>query len=298
MATGTQFNAYSYIPQINPQSILQVSDLATVSAKKIRRALEGTLNVDLSQHKAEIDRVILECYQKIPGSTEDDKPIKCKINEESPPSGSITPRDNKIPSSQSPLKRRLLKNEEDDERLARELDIALNSSRRTTRRHFTSPKKTKTTKVKSKAKIHENDGENGSEIKKRKVVPNPNNPFNAPMILSPALGNLLGEKELSRPQVVKRIWDYIKEHNLQDPSDKRHIMCDDKLRDVFVSSRIHMFSMNKTISQHLYKKSEVTDTGTAMPFKAEVKENVKLEDDDSEHASSSQESDANESEEN
>jgi chromatin remodeling complex protein RSC6 len=41
------------------------------------------------------------------------------------------------------------------------------------------------------------------------------------MALSPALSSLLGESQLSRPQTVKKIWEYVKARDLQDPSDKR-----------------------------------------------------------------------------
>jgi chromatin remodeling complex protein RSC6 len=32
---------------------------------------------------------------------------------------------------------------------------------------------------------------------------------------------------------VSKVWKYIKEHDLQDPKDKRRILCDDKLEAVF-----------------------------------------------------------------
>ena len=57
---------------------------------------------------------------------------------------------------------------------------------------------------------------------------------------------------MSRPQAVKRIWEYVKERDLQDPSDKRQIRCDDRLRAVFKSDKVHMFTMNKILSQNLY----------------------------------------------
>lgn len=34
-------------------------------------------------------------------------------------------------------------------------------------------------------------------------------------MLSPAMQAFLGEKQLARPQVVKRLWEYIKGHKLQ-----------------------------------------------------------------------------------
>lgn len=80
-----------------------------------------------------------------------------------------------------------------------------------------------------------------------------------PMALSPALSELLGETQLSRPQTVKKIWEYVKERDLQDPSDKRQIRCDDAMRAVFKQDRVHMFTMNKILNQNLYAVDEVVN---------------------------------------
>lgn len=76
------------------------------------------------------------------------------------------------------------------------------------------------------------------------------------MGLSPALSELLGETQLSRPQTVKKIWQYVKERDLQDPADKRQIRCDDAMRAVFKQDRVHMFTMNKILNQNLYAVEE------------------------------------------
>lgn len=52
----------------------------------------------------------------------------------------------------------------------------------------------------------------------------------------------------SRPEVVKKLWIYFKEHQLQNPKDKREILLDDKLERVFKRKKITMFSMNKFLS--------------------------------------------------
>jgi len=59
---------------------------------------------------------------------------------------------------------------------------------------------------------------------------------------SDALSELVGEPRLSRPQTVKRIWDYVKARDLQDQTDKRYILCDEPLRSVFHTERLHMFT--------------------------------------------------------
>jgi upstream activation factor subunit UAF30 len=62
--------------------------------------------------------------------------------------------------------------------------------------------------------------------------------------------------QLSRPQVVKKLWEHIKANDLQDPSDKRQIRCDEALHAVFGQSKVNMFSMNKLIGNHLYPVDE------------------------------------------
>lgn len=67
---------------------------------------------------------------------------------------------------------------------------------------------------------------------------------------------MLGQTTLSRPQTVKQIWNYVKERDLQDPNDKRQIRCDDAMRAVFKQDKVHMFTMNKLLAQHLYAADE------------------------------------------
>lgn len=59
--------------------------------------------------------------------------------------------------------------------------------------------------------------------------------------------------------MVKELWKHIKEHDLQDPSDRRQIICDEKLHAIFKQSKVSMFGMNKAIGNHLYPIEEATD---------------------------------------
>lgn len=52
-------------------------------------------------------------------------------------------------------------------------------------------------------------------------------------------------------QIVKQLWAYIRKNNLQDPSNKRKIICDDALRVVFETDCTDMFKMNKLLSKHI-----------------------------------------------
>lgn len=77
----------------------------------------------------------------------------------------------------------------------------------------------------------------------------------SPLPLSDALVTFLGtgESELSRAEVVKRIWGYIKDNNLQDPSDKRRIICDEKLHKLFGCDTFNGFGVTKLLSTHFLK---------------------------------------------
>ncbi|KAJ4966602.1 hypothetical protein NE237_018451 [Protea cynaroides] len=70
--------------------------------------------------------------------------------------------------------------------------------------------------------------------------------------LSPQLQKFVGVPELARTEVVKQIWAYIRENNLQDPNNKRNIICDEALRELFVVDSINMFQMNKALSKHIW----------------------------------------------
>src|SRR3954451_8599424 len=53
-----------------------------------------------------------------------------------------------------------------------------------------------------------------------------------PLQPSKELAAVVGSKPLPRPEVVSKVWNYIK-NKLQDPQNKREIMADEKLQAVF-----------------------------------------------------------------
>ncbi|XP_004293361.1 PREDICTED: uncharacterized protein LOC101314347 [Fragaria vesca subsp. vesca] len=69
--------------------------------------------------------------------------------------------------------------------------------------------------------------------------------------VTPELQVIVGEPALPRTEIVKQLWAYIRKHNLQDPSNKRKIICDDALRVVFETDCTDMFKMNKLLSKHI-----------------------------------------------
>jgi chromatin remodeling complex protein RSC6 len=78
----------------------------------------------------------------------------------------------------------------------------------------------------------------------------------APVTPSPELAEIVGDKDLPRSEVVSKVWEYIKKHDLQDPKDRRQINADEKLQKIFGKKSASMFEMNKHLSAHLTAKKD------------------------------------------
>merc|ERR1712035_206210 len=75
-----------------------------------------------------------------------------------------------------------------------------------------------------------------------------------PLNLSEDLADLISAKKgekLSRPEVVKRLWAYIKEKKLQDPENKQYFFPDKKMEPIFGKERVRAFGMAKFLKTHL-----------------------------------------------
>ena len=68
---------------------------------------------------------------------------------------------------------------------------------------------------------------------------------------SPELAAIVGVQPLPRTEVTKRIWDYIKARDLQNPTNKRNVLCDEQLKAVMGKDEVTMFEMAKLIGKHL-----------------------------------------------
>ena len=73
-----------------------------------------------------------------------------------------------------------------------------------------------------------------------------------PLQLSPELQAVIGAGPLPRGQVMKKVWEYIKKHDLQNPANKRNILPDATLKPVLDGNdEVTMFEMTKMLSKHL-----------------------------------------------
>ncbi|MFT4190672.1 MAG: SWIB/MDM2 domain-containing protein [Comamonas sp.] len=79
----------------------------------------------------------------------------------------------------------------------------------------------------------------------------PNAAFLKELTPSAELAAIVGSKPLPRTEVTKKIWEYIKGHNLQDATQRRIIVADDKLKAVIGKDKVDMFELTKLVNQHL-----------------------------------------------
>ena len=72
--------------------------------------------------------------------------------------------------------------------------------------------------------------------------------------VSESLQAVVGAKCLTRPQIVKKMWVYIKGHKLQDARNRRMINPDNKLAAVIGKKPVDMLKLATHINKHIKKK--------------------------------------------
>lgn len=256
--------------------ILHKSDLQTVTRKAIMRGLEEAVDKDLDNQKKAIKELITARFdaisaEKIPSPPPPAAEVKDEANGHTPseqsednPDASADSDANgdgeiQVATQPAKKKRKRESSTDADARLAAELQAQEEALARgrTTRGAATTKgtkkAKTKTPKKKSAKRVRDDSdgdlsGTESGEKPKRKAGGGFQKPFN----LSYPLVELCGVEQLSRPQVVKKLWEHIKANDLQDPTDKRRIICDEKMAAIFKLDKVDMFQMNKLIGNHLY----------------------------------------------
>ena len=108
-------------------------------------------------------------------------------------------------------------------------------------------KKKATRKKVTKKKATRKKAAKKKSRKKRKLNP----AFARPLQPSAALSEVVGGKPIPRSQVIKKLWDYIKKHDLQNPKNRRNILADTTLRKLFGKNEVTMFELATIVNKHL-----------------------------------------------
>ncbi|KAJ3180158.1 hypothetical protein HDU85_004161 [Gaertneriomyces sp. JEL0708] len=259
-----------YVPRI--QQILESADLDKTTARGVRKQLEKEFNVDLSQWRVEMDTLIVELLNGLPSEDDEDnhkhddtavaqQPTTAATSShtgtETPKQVTSSKKRKSTATNRGTRSKKVKSSEfiyssdeevgatdpstEGDAELARRLQEEENGVRRTRNARSTAASKPKKRATRSSST---SSGRASG--------------FTQPLVLSAALAELMGASEMSRPEVVKRIWEYVKSKGLQDPSDRRYIVLDEGLQPVLgPGARVHMFTMNKILSKHLISKDDI-----------------------------------------
>ncbi|SCZ92445.1 BZ3500_MvSof-1268-A1-R1_Chr5-2g07863 [Microbotryum saponariae] len=239
------------------EMILKGSDRASVTAKGVRKQLQDLYpKMDIKAHKTAIDSVTFAIFNDQNDDSEeadsdehegneygDDipvhAPVKQGVKHENGSNGRhaipYTSPAQPIKAERKPTAPRA-SNQLTDEQIAMRLQNELNArpSRAGTSTASGSAKSkanswsagTKKRKSKSAATIG-SDEDDSAPKKQRKVS---NTGFNKLHRLSQEMADVCGSDQLSRPQVTKALWVYIKGNDLQLPEKKTEIRLDEKLR--------------------------------------------------------------------
>ncbi|EJF57568.1 SWIB-domain-containing protein [Dichomitus squalens] len=235
------------------------TDLATISAKRVRKQLvqdDPSLSHFVKEQKDEIEDLIAQVYEQIceDGNGDDDEVESSTVSKRKREDAS----DDERTAAPKKTKKTKTKQQKTDEEIARQLQSEINGRGRSSRAGASSTKKANGTK-RGKKKSADTVGSDGEEAEGEGKKKRGGGGFKKEYMLSEPLAALLSVDKLSRPQTVKQLWTYIKANNMQNPENKKEIICDDRFRAIFKCDRIDMFKMNKELGQHLYEPPAVAE---------------------------------------
>lgn len=69
--------------------------------------------------------------------------------------------------------------------------------------------------------------------------------------ISTELQQVTKDQWMKRCDVVKVLWDYIKENNLKDPKNGQFFICDSVLEPIFKKKKVKAFGMQKFLTRHI-----------------------------------------------
>lgn len=69
--------------------------------------------------------------------------------------------------------------------------------------------------------------------------------------VSPELAAIVGDRPITRTEIMKRIWEYIRDRQLQDPENRWNVRADELLLPIFGKDVVTMFEMTKLVAKHI-----------------------------------------------
>ncbi|XP_064603639.1 uncharacterized protein LOC135469048 isoform X2 [Liolophura sinensis] len=223
------------------RKILKGADLTSLSSKKVRRMLEEQYDADFTDRKQEIDDILMKAISEEEDSqnsqASNGKNSESEASSESEDEIEVEPPKKKAkPSTKSKGKK------VDDEELAKQLQEEESGGRKS--RHRSVKKSPVQKKKKRKEKTPRKTG---------------TSTYSQPCVLSPDLATIMGTDRMARKDVVKRMWEIVKERKLEDPKNRQFMVCDEELFKVFGKKRIRTFGMMKFLKSHIKDMKDIVE---------------------------------------
>lgn len=77
------------------------------------------------------------------------------------------------------------------------------------------------------------------------------------VIISDALAKFFGtgEREMLQSEAVRRVWEYVRVNQLEDPLNSMVILCDSKLQELFGCESLSAYGISQMLLRHFYGRS-------------------------------------------
>lgn len=262
------------------RKILKGADLSSLSAKKVRRKLEEKFGADLTDRKKEIDKILMKLI------SEDEEQSEAESEEQQEDRGSSENDDDdddddndddrkdhsKQNSASNGLSDQSMDEDEDQEEEEEEgqsnqsqSDDSHSKKEKHGKSHHSDKKNDSELNDEQLAKkLQEEENNFRSRPRSVKRVPAPPKKerktkegkarvsiYSKPCILSGELASVMGTDRMARKDVVKRMWEIVRERKLEDPKNKQFMLCDEQLQRVFGRKRVRTFGMMKHLKSHI-----------------------------------------------
>ncbi|KAL3863412.1 hypothetical protein ACJMK2_005169 [Sinanodonta woodiana] len=275
--------------KVQIKGILKNADLTTLSSKKIRKQLEEKFNADFTDRKKEIDDFVMELIAAQENADDDDDEEEetedlVKQEQMSQNSSRQTEAEDQDMTTGSSADEEEEEEEEEVEpqKKKRKISVKVKEASKNTKPvqaakskpvKKSTPKQEKELTDEELAKMLQQEEDGGRRSRHRAVKKLPkhekaekkprkkregSSAGEKPWLLSPDLAAVMGKDKMPRTEVVKRMWEIVRERNLEDPGDRRYMICDEQLFKVFKKKRVMTFAMMKTLKFHIHCQTDIS----------------------------------------
>jgi len=99
-------------------------------------------------------------------------------------------------------------------------------------------------------------------------------------VVSRELSEFLGKSETTRSEATSKVWEYIRNHNLQNPSKKSEYLPDATLKKILPADVITFTEISKLLSSHFPKAAPKAPKAPKVPKAPKEKKGAKVNDTD------------------